>query len=190
MSQTGNEISFLLFRNFPQEEIHETEFHLTSFFCVPMKKKTAKKKGWKFYPCQTLPLPNRISLRGAGIYSMSKGNVLERSQHSSCQTVPLKYFIPDHSLLNATEKCRGLKWCYGFSIQCSLQELGLCLLSINHLMVTGGGPLVTLSAPGRLTPKGDSFPRASTQTKKGAASSHSWNYRGHTGLCQTSPFIL
>lgn len=43
MSQTGNEISFLLFRNFPQEEIHETEFHLTSFFGVPMKKRKRKK---------------------------------------------------------------------------------------------------------------------------------------------------
>lgn len=44
MSQTGNEKSFLLFRNFPQEEIHKTEFHLTSFFCVPMKKKKEKKR--------------------------------------------------------------------------------------------------------------------------------------------------
>lgn len=32
MPQTGDEKSLLLFRNFPQEEIHETEVHLTSFF--------------------------------------------------------------------------------------------------------------------------------------------------------------
>lgn len=39
MYRTGNEKYFLPSRNFPQEEIHETKFHLTSFFFVPMKKK-------------------------------------------------------------------------------------------------------------------------------------------------------
>ncbi len=53
MSQTGNEISFLLFRNFPQEEIQETEFHLTSFFCVPTRKEIKERKWLK-----VLPLPN------------------------------------------------------------------------------------------------------------------------------------
>lgn len=67
MSQTGNEISFLLFRNFPQEEIHETEFHLTSFVCVPIKKKKMAESFTiaKHYHYLT------ESLRGAGIYSMS-----------------------------------------------------------------------------------------------------------------------
>lgn len=37
MSQTGNEESFLLFRNFPQEEM--PEFHLASFYHVPKNKK-------------------------------------------------------------------------------------------------------------------------------------------------------
>lgn len=38
-------------------------------------------------------------------------------------------------------KSRSRKCDYGVSAQCSLQELRLCLFSINHLMVTGGGPL-------------------------------------------------
>lgn len=37
MSQTGDEISLVLFSNFPQEELHETEFHLTLIFCMPTK---------------------------------------------------------------------------------------------------------------------------------------------------------
>lgn len=39
MSQTGNEKTFLLFRNFPQEEMHKAEFHLTPFCFVPVNQK-------------------------------------------------------------------------------------------------------------------------------------------------------
>ena len=78
-----------------------------------------------------------------------KGNVLEGSQHNSCQTASLKHFISSYALLNTAQE--GPKWCYVFSIQCSLQELWLCLVSIYHLMVTGGGPPVTQPAPAGLT---------------------------------------
>lgn len=44
MSQTGNEKSSLIFRNFPQKEMHEIKFHLPSYLCKPMKREGQKKK--------------------------------------------------------------------------------------------------------------------------------------------------
>lgn len=78
-----------------------TEFHLTSFFCVPMKK---KKKWLKVSPFAKHYDYLTEYLWGEQVSTVCpKGNVLEGSQHSSCQTVLLKYFISNYALLNATE---------------------------------------------------------------------------------------
>lgn len=76
-----------------------------------------------------------------------------------------------------------------FTIQSSLQELGLCLCSINHFMVTGGGPLVSQPTPASW-PQGRRLLSSVSTNKKGAACSHSPSSRGHLGLRQTGPFIL
>ena len=77
MSQTGNEISFLPIQELSTGRNTWDWIPLNLFLlCANEKKKKEKKKkkknGWKFHGCQTLPLPNRIPLRGAGIYSMSE----------------------------------------------------------------------------------------------------------------------
>lgn len=157
MSQTRNEKSFLLSRNFPQEEIHETEFHLTSFFFVPMKKKNG---------CQTLPLQN---LSEWSRYLQNVQTVMSwKEVNTTHAKESLKHFLSYFVLLNATEESRGLKWCYGFRIQYSLQELGLCLSSINHFMVTGGGPLVSQPTPASW-PQGRQLPSSINPNKKGCS---------------------
>lgn len=102
MSQTGNEKSFLLFRNFPQEEIHETEFHLTSFLCMPVRKKKVESFTIaKHYHYWT------ESLWGEQVSTVCpEGNVSEGCQRNSCQTVSLKDFLSYYALLNTTEKGR------------------------------------------------------------------------------------
>lgn len=93
-----------------------------------------------------------------------QGKVLEGSWAKFNPNSVFIVFLSNYALLNTTRES-GVKWCYGFSIQHSLQEMGLCLSSINHFTVTGGGALVSQPTPqGDL--KRDNFPRAWTQTKK------------------------
>lgn len=152
---------------------------LNLFLLCANEQKHGEKTSLKFYHCQTLTLDNKIS-EGEQVVC-PHGNVLERSQYNSGQMVSLKYFLSNYALLNTTDGNR-LKWCYGFNIQCSLQELRLCLFSINHFMVTGGGLLVSPSSPPPLLTSGAtaSFKHQPKQ-KSGAACSHNWSSRGHTG---------
>lgn len=102
---------------------------------------------------------------------------------------PLKTVNLQPCLPKCTDEGRELKCYHGVIIQRILQELGLCLFTINHSMVTGSGPQVTQPTPASW-PQGQQLPWSVSPNKEGAASSHSRHYRGHTGLCQASPFIL
>lgn len=68
--------------------------------------------------------------------------------------MPLKCFISQNPKIcppTCHREERGRRRYNGIRTQRCLQERRLSLPSINHLMVTGGGPLVTQPTPARLT---------------------------------------
>ena len=118
-SDWRDEKSLLLFKNFPQEEIHETEFHLTSSFPV-----CQRKRPWKIVESFTIAEHyDSESLREASTVSPVKAVWKGvNTSHAS-----LKYFSSNYAIPNTTEDGGGVGWGYCFSIQRCLQELGLSL---------------------------------------------------------------
>lgn len=129
---------------------------------LPCAKEQKRKKWLKDFPSPK-HYHNKISILGVGVGGQVSA-VCPQGKVFSSQTASLQYFLSNYVLLKTTTES-GVKCCYGFSIQCSSQELGLCLSSINHFMVTGGGPRVSQSPPAGW-PQGGRLPSSMNPNKK------------------------
>lgn len=119
------------------------------------------KNSWEFSPLPNITITQHNLSEGSRYLQYVNILMSWMEVNKTMLTLSLKYFPSNCAPLNTTEEGETKM----MSIHHSLQELGLCLLSINHYMVTGGGPPVNQPTP-EGWPQGRSFPKASAHTKR------------------------